>query len=416
MCVNDESFVCAGKSFVCASLNFVNKFLLSMGDAISSHLHLVVKTLVCLPFWIAKKRQLKKQQQQAAATMIQSGWQCCCARKQLKRHQQQQAATTMIQSGWRCSCARKQLKQHQQQQAAATMIQSGWRCCCARKQLKQHQQQQAAATMIQSGWRCCCAQKQLKQHQQQQQQQQQWEDKWNDLMKNHKLTTSFAELCFLSSRKTYRPRSKILNQSLTSTQQEGRMIKYISSRLIVGGDVATGVVMEDETETTTTTTSTKEAEVEEEEKCVGIDDNIVGIVAWVTGAEDGVEEGEGDGDSHNDGCGNMQDTENVEEGVLIDDSACDDNGCQSVGGGVDVGVFGGGGNSLFPPQPNPPAKPSLRPLATCKSQVKLRRSARLQQGGNDNVLGSLFDKLVWSKKARMEVKVRRSARLQKQLR
>ena len=168
------------------------------------------------------------------------------------------------------------------------------------------------------------------------------------------------------------------------------MIKYISSRLIVGGEVATGVVMEDERETTTTTTTTtKEAEVEEEEKCVGIDDNIVGIVAWVTGAEDG---------------------------HLIDDSACDDDGCESVGGGVDVGVFGGGDNSLFPPQPNPPAKPSLRPLATCKSQVKLRRSARLQQGGNDNLLGSLYDKLVWSKKARMEVKVRRSARLQKQLR
>ena len=36
-----------------------------------------------------------------------------------------------------------------------------------------------------------------------------------------------------------------------------------------------------------------EAEVEEEEKCVGIDDNI----AWGTGAEDGVEEGEGDGDT-----------------------------------------------------------------------------------------------------------------------
>ena len=195
------------------------------------------------------------------------------------------------------------------------------------------------------------------------------------------------------------------------------MIKYISSRLIVGGEVATGVVMEDETETsTTTTTTTKEAEVEEEEKCVGIDDNIVGIVAWVTGAEDGVEEGVGDDDSHNDGCGNMQDTENVEEGVLIDDSACDNDRCESVGGGVDVGVFGGGDNSLFPPQPNPPAKPLLRPLATCKSQVKLRRSARLQQGGNDNLLGSLYDKLVWSKKARMEVKVRRSARLQKQLR
>ena len=64
------------------------------------------------------------------------------------------------------------------------------------------------------------------------------------------------------------------------------MIKYISSRLIVGGEVATGVVMEDETVTsTTTTTTTKEAEVEEEEKCVGIDDNIVGIVAWVTGAK-----------------------------------------------------------------------------------------------------------------------------------
>ena len=56
------------------------------------------------------------------------------------------------------------------------------------------------------------------------------------------------------------------------------------------------------------------------------------MVVSVTGAGDGVEEGVGDDGSYNNRCGNMGAIVTVEEGALLDDSACNNDGCESMRG------------------------------------------------------------------------------------